>query len=110
MPWTYMLRCSDDSYYVGSTWDIEGRVWQHQQGELGAVYTYRRRPVELVWCVWYDRVEDAFRFEKQVQGWSRKKREALINGAWNELPDLSRRLAVQKRLAAEKDADDAPGG
>ena len=101
MPWTYLLRCSDDSYYAGSTWDIEARLWQHQYGDLGAAYTRRRRPVELVWCVWYDRIEDAYAFEKRIQGWSRKKREALIRGAWNELPDLSRRLAVQRRMAQE---------
>ena len=48
MPWTYMLRCSDGSYHVGSTWDLERRVNQHN-GDEGAAYTRRRRPVELVW-------------------------------------------------------------
>ncbi|TQK71618.1 GIY-YIG nuclease family protein [Nocardioides sp. SLBN-35] len=104
MPWTYLLRCSDDTYYAGSTWDIEGRVWQHQNGELGAVYTRKRRPIALVWCTWFDRIEDAFAFEKQIQGWSRKKREALIAGAWDALPNLSRRLSVQQRLAEHANA------
>ncbi|GAA3834368.1 GIY-YIG nuclease family protein [Nocardioides panacisoli] len=103
MAWTYLLRCADGTYYVGSTVDLEGRLWQHNHSdELGAAYTRRRRPVELVWSCFYDRVEDAFAFEKQVQGWNRRKREALIRGEWERLPDLSRRPAVQERLARQQ--------
>ncbi|MBU2698590.1 GIY-YIG nuclease family protein [Pimelobacter sp. 30-1] len=97
MPWTYMLRCSDQSYYVGSTWDLDGRVWQHNHSDLGAAYTRRRRPVELVWSVWFERIEDAFSYEKRIQGWSRKKREALIHNDYEALPGLSRRAAVQRK-------------
>ncbi len=77
----YILRCADQSYYVGSTIDLRRRVWQHDEGE-GSIYTRqrRRRPVELVYAEEYARVEDAFRREKQVQGWGRAKREALIEG------------------------------
>ncbi|WP_408898277.1 GIY-YIG nuclease family protein [Nocardioides sp. R1-1] len=100
MPWTYLLRCSDDTYYVGSTWDLDIRIWQHNHSdELGAAYTRRRRPVVLVWSGWFDRIEDAYRFEKQVQGWSRRKREALVRGDFAALPSLSRRAAVQRRTA-----------
>jgi putative endonuclease len=99
MPYTYIVRCSDDSYYVGSTWDVEARVWQHNSPDLGAAYTRHRQPVVLVWCCWYDSIEQAFRFEKQVQGWNRRKREALIRGEYGDLPDLSRRSAVQQRLS-----------
>ncbi|TWG96446.1 putative endonuclease [Nocardioides sp. J9] len=98
MPWTYMLRCDDGSYYVGSTWDLDGRVWQHNHDDqLGAACNRARRPVVLVWSVWYDRISDAFHLEKQIQGWSRKKREALIRGEYDALPNLSRRKAVQDR-------------
>lgn len=76
VPYTYILRCSDGSYYVGSTFDLERRVWQHNTD--GAAYTRSRRPVELVWAGWFDSIREAYYFEKQVQGWSRAKREALI--------------------------------
>ena len=81
MPFTYMLECADGSLYVGSTVNLEARVSQHDLGQ-GAAYTRprRRRPVRLAWCAQFDRVEDAFRYEKQIQGWSRAKRLALIEG------------------------------
>jgi len=79
MPHMYMLLCGDNSYYVGSTWNLELRLAQHNAGE-GSEYTKRRRPVRLVYAEEFDRVEDAFRREKQVQGWSRAKRQALIDG------------------------------
>ncbi len=90
MPHTYILRCSDGSYYVGSTMDLDARLAQHQNGE-GAIYTRRRRPVELVWAGEFASVADAFAYEKRVQGWSRAKREALIRGDFAALPGLSRR-------------------
>lgn len=102
VPYTYIVRCADDTYYVGSTWDVEARVWQHNSPDLGATYTRRRQPVTLVWSCWFDSIEQAFAYEKRVQGWSRKKREALIRGEYDDLPDLSRRAAVQRR-AAERD-------
>ena len=92
MPFTYILECADGTYYVGSTWDLERRISEHNEG-LGAAYTRlrRRRPVRLVWSEWFDRIEDAYLFEKRVQGWSRKKREALIEGRYAELPALAHR-------------------
>jgi putative endonuclease len=84
----YILRCSDGTLYVGSTWDLERRLMQHNRGE-GAKYTARRRPVTLLYSEDFDRVEDAFRREKQVQNWSRAKRMALVEGRWEDLPRLS---------------------
>lgn len=84
MAWTYILRCADGSYYVGSTVDMERRFAQHQAGE-GAEYTKGRRPVALAWAAEQPSIQDAYRFEKQVQNWSRAKREALIRG---DLADL----------------------
>lgn len=89
MPHMYILKCSDGSYYVGSTWDLERRLAQHQSGE-GAAYTRRRRPVQLVYAEEYDRVADAFAREKQVQNWGRAKREALIASDHEALSRLSR--------------------
>jgi putative endonuclease len=90
MAWAYILECSDGSYYVGSTVDLERRVAQHDAGE-GAAYTRRRRPVRLVWAAEFQRIDEAFAFEKRVQGWSRRKRRALIEGRWDALPELASR-------------------
>lgn len=90
MPYMYILQCVDDSYYVGSTRNIEKRLWQHNQG-LGAKYTARRLPVKLVYTEEFDSIADAFAREKQVQGWGRAKREALIRGDYDALPDLTKK-------------------
>ncbi|MBB6629553.1 GIY-YIG nuclease family protein [Nocardioides sp. KIGAM211] len=90
MAWTYIVECADGSYYVGSTIDLEGRISQHNLG-AGAAYTRHRRPVRLVWAADFARIEEAFAFEKRVQGWNRRKRDALIRGDWAALPELSSR-------------------
>jgi len=68
---------------VGSTWDLERRVGEHNEG-LGAEYTKRRRPVRLVWSEQLSRIDEAYRVEKQIQGWGRKKRQALIDGRFDD--------------------------
>jgi putative endonuclease len=88
MAYVYILRCSDGSYYVGSTVNLERRLAQHHTGD-GAAYTRRRRPIQLVWAEEFDRLDDAFAREKEVKGWSRSKREALIAGNHAALPGLS---------------------
>ncbi|MFQ5419759.1 MAG: GIY-YIG nuclease family protein [Anaerolineae bacterium] len=85
----YILKCADGSYHTGSTKDIARRLWQRQNGK-GANYTKKRLPVKLVYCEPFDRVEDAFRREKQVQGWSRRKKQALIAGNYDKLIEFSR--------------------
>ncbi len=80
--------CSDGSYYTGSTTNLELRLQQHQSGE-GANHTKKRLPVTLVYYEVYSRIDEAFYREKQVQGWSRKKKEALINGNPELLPQLA---------------------
>ena len=84
----YILECSDGSYYTGSTKDIEKRLQEHQDG-VGANHTKKRLPVTLVYYEKYDRIDTAFYREKQVQGWSRAKKEALINGEVDVLHILS---------------------
>jgi predicted GIY-YIG superfamily endonuclease len=98
MAWVYILECNDGSYYVGSTTDLDRRVSEHQLG-VGAAYTRRRRPVRLAWAEEFSRIDDAFFFEKQVQGWGRRKREALIRGEWQRLPGLASR---SRRARAER--------
>jgi putative endonuclease len=118
MPYAYILHCAGGSYYVGSTIDLERRVAEHQAGE-GAQYTTRRRPVELVWAYETQLVDDAFAIEKKVQGWSRAKREALIDGRLGDLPGLSgsayRRRGLDTRPAGatrppSDDLDTRPAG
>lgn len=84
MPYMYILECADGSYYTGSTKDLERRLWEHQNG-LGAHHTAKRLPVKLVYCEEFDRIDDAFYREKQVQGWSRKKKEALMASDYNQI-------------------------
>ena len=88
----YILRCADGSYYVGSTKadGLEKRVSEHNAGSFGG-YTAARRPVTLVWSEQFDRIEDAFLLERQLKGWSRAKKEALVRGDWSALPALSKR-------------------
>jgi predicted GIY-YIG superfamily endonuclease len=89
MAWVYILKCRDDSFYVGSTVDLAARLEQHNRG-LGAAYTKCRRPVRLVWSFETPSVADAFALEKQIQGWSRAKRIALIEGRFTDLVPLAR--------------------
>jgi putative endonuclease len=107
MPWTYILECADGSYYVGSTWDLERRVAQHNEG-LGAAYTRRRRPVRLAWAVEFQRVADAYALEKQVQGWGRSKRRARIDGRYDDLTALASRSWVARRDRGTLRPDELP--
>ncbi|MBI1299362.1 GIY-YIG nuclease family protein [bacterium] len=105
MAWMYILECSDGSYYVGSTRNIERRLWQHNQGE-GATYTARRRPVKLVFAAEFANVADAYAAEKQVQGWGRAKREALMRGDYEALPLLAKKIFRKKSTDTENDDAD----
>lgn len=87
--WMYILECADGSYYTGSTNNLELRLQQHQNGE-GANHTKKRLPVKLIYVEEFQRIDEAFYREKQVQGWSRRKKEALINVEYNKLPELSK--------------------
>ena len=100
MAWMYILECCDDSYYVGSTKELKRRLSQHHAG-IGANYTSKRLPVKLVYCEEDDRIDDAFYREKQVQGWRRAKREALINGDPQLLPALAKKVFDRSKI--EKD-------
>ena len=88
MPHMYILHCYDGTYYTGSTINLEKSIWENQNG-LGTNYTKKRLPVKLVYCEQFDRIDNAFLREKQVQGWSRKKKEALIKQNTNDLKNYS---------------------
>jgi tRNA/rRNA methyltransferase len=99
---TYLLRCSDGSYYAGHTEDLEYRLAQHQSGALGG-YTAKRRPVALVWSEMFSERDEAFAAERQIKGWSRAKKEALIAGDFDAL----RRLASRSVLRDEASTSSA---
>lgn len=75
--YVYILLCSDNSYYTGVSNDPERRESEHNAGEDVKAYTYNRHPVRLVFVSDYLRPMQAIEFEKQVKGWSRKKKEAF---------------------------------
>ena len=84
----YIVECSNGAFYTGSTRDLEERIEEHNIGE-GANFTRKHGPVELIYYEEFDWIDDAFNREKQVQGWSRKKKEALIKGNTEDLNLLS---------------------
>ena len=87
--WVYLVRCADGSYYAGHTDNLEQRIEQHRSGELGG-YTSTRRPVDLAYSELFSTRDEAFAAERQIKGWSRKKKEALIRGDWQEIKRLAR--------------------
>jgi putative endonuclease len=84
-----ILRCTDDSFYVGSTRDLEYRLQQHAIG-CADRYTRSRRPLTLAWAQECEQIEDAYVLEHKIKGWRREKKLALINGRYGDLPRLSR--------------------
>jgi putative endonuclease len=89
--WLYVLKCSDDSHYVGTTrTDLDARVGAHQAGHFGG-YTSTRRPVTLVYSENFERIQDAIAAERKVKGWSRAEKEVLIAGQFQRLRELSKR-------------------
>jgi putative endonuclease len=86
----YILLCNDNSYYVGVTNDVERRMYEHDNAVNPRSYTSLRRPVKLVFTERFPDINQAIAFEKQIKGWGRKKKEAIINDKWNLLPELSK--------------------
>jgi putative endonuclease len=86
----YILLCSDGSYYTGVTNDIDRRFIEHESGVNKDCYTFSRRPLKLVFGEPFPDINQAIAFEKQIKGWRREKKAALINGNWEQLPKLSK--------------------
>jgi putative endonuclease len=87
----YIVKCRDGSFYVGTTRSVlDIRIAQHNAGTFPG-YTKSRRPVELVFSQWFDRVTDAIEAERKLKGWSRAKKEAFIRGDMQLLQQLSKR-------------------
>ena len=84
----YILHCSDGSYYTGHTDNLEHCIAQHQTGELPG-YTQTRRPVELAWSQDFPSRHEALTAERQIKGWSRTKKQALIATDWTALKEAA---------------------
>lgn len=81
--YVYIVECEDGSYYTGMTWKPNSRWIQHLSG-LGSEYTSKHKPVKVVCLEEYDSLEEARTREKQIKGWTRIKKEKLINGEWTK--------------------------
>ena len=90
MHYVYILRCVDDSFYVGSTQDLDSRVQTHNGGR-GSAYTFKHRPVHLVYSEVFDSEAKAVRRERQLKRWSHGKKQVLVDGNIQRLTHLSKR-------------------
>ena len=89
--YVYILSCADKTYYTGITNNINRRLEEHQSGKNGKCYTARRLPVKLVFYAVFTHVDKAIQMEKQIKKWSRAKKEALIQNAFEALPNLAKK-------------------
>ena len=89
--YVYILKCSDDSYYTGVTSNLEQRIFQHNIAFYPDCYTASRRPLFLVFYAEFTDINLAIDLEKQIKKWSRAKKEALINGDYDSLPNLAKK-------------------
>ena len=89
----YILKCNDGSYYAGMTSRIEQRLKEHHTGKFRECYTFRRRPLKLVYHQEFQDFDQAMWFEKKIKGWSRKKKQALIEERWDDLIKFSKNYA-----------------
>ena len=86
----YILQCLYGSYYTGVTNDVEKRFYEHQEGLIEGCYTHNKRPVKLMYVEEFGDIVEAISMEKQIKGWSRQKKKALIAGDFEKLVKLSK--------------------
>ena len=105
----YIVECTDNSYYTGVTNNLERRIWEHNSGENQLSYTFKRCPVILKFSQWFQDINQAIEFEKQVKSWSRKKKEALFIEDWEEIKRLAKsKTAIHEFLSSKSDIDTTP--
>jgi predicted GIY-YIG superfamily endonuclease len=95
--WVYITLCSDGTYYVGSTTDLEQRIIDHYEGRYEG-YTSTRLPVKLLWSSEFSDIRYAFEYERKIKKWSRAKKEALMKGDYDQLHLLSRSTAMKGKI------------
>ena len=112
--YVYLLKCADGSLYCGSTRkEMETRLSEHQNGHFENSYTYRRRPVHLLWCEQFVNITDAVDCERRLKGWSRAKKLAMIGENWTEVSRLARNAtlrALESPTSILRQAQDEAGG
>ncbi|MBI5875055.1 MAG: GIY-YIG nuclease family protein [Deltaproteobacteria bacterium] len=86
----YILQCSDGSYYTGVTNNVERRLYEHKEGLIEGCYTHNKRPLKLMYVKEFGDIVEAISREKQIKGWTRRKKEALIAGDFEKLVELSK--------------------
>lgn len=95
--WVYILLCSDNTYYVGSTTDLEQRIADHNSGRYGG-FTSTRLPVHLIWSLEFDDIRFAFEFERRIKKWSRAKKEAMMKSDYKVLHELARSSETKRKI------------
>ena len=95
--YVYILKCNDDSYYTGVSNNMEKRLSEHNSDDSATSYTSKRKPVELVYCQQFNDIKQAIELEKQIKGWSRRKKEALINEDWEKLKLYSKNYTDSRK-------------
>ena len=103
--YVYILKCRDGSYYTGHTDNIQLRMAQHQQGTFPKCYTASRLPVELVFTQQFPTREEALASERRIKGWSRKKKEAMMRGDWNEVSRLAQNALRRDQALRQAQGD-----
>ena len=110
----YIVECHDGAYYVGVTNNLERRLWEHNTGFDKKCYTFKRRPVELKYYESCSDINQAITYEKQLKGWSRKKKQALFREDFEELKWLSkstlRKSALSKNISSETNSSNPSPG
>ena len=101
--YVYILKCADNSYYTGVTNSLERRMSEHNSGRSKTAYTYNKRPLDLVWFESFTDVEEAIDIEKKIKGWSRRKKEALINDDWDKLVEYSKNYTQYGKSSTSSD-------
>jgi putative endonuclease len=96
MAFMYILECDDGSYYTGSTWDLARRVDQHIY-KIGANYTRKHPPTKLVYYEYFDRIDEAYKRERQLHNWSHEKKKALIEGDFKTLKKSAKKDFSKKK-------------
>jgi len=102
--YVYILECADQSFYIGVSSDVKKRLEAHQRGLSKSSYTFSRRPVTLRWIQEFTNPDLAIAFEKQLKGWSRRKKLALINKDWDNLVKYSKNYTQYGRFSEEEES------
>ena len=89
--YVYILECRDKSFYTGVTSNLVRRLQEHKCGVHPNSYVFKRRPIKLVFYATFSEIETAITFEKQLKGWSRAKKIALIENRFKDLPNLAKK-------------------